>query len=271
MGDLGRYLLEMRERKGTTLEEISQVTRIGTAHLAALEAEEFSELPAPVFIKGFLRSYCEALREAPDQALRLYVAASEESAPCRPMPARQPAPAPRWRSPLLAAAVLLVLLVAGLAAITLMARRGEGPPSTPTESSTALGSASEPAPARAVPTPPPTPAPAAVLAAAPAPVPAVSAPAPGGSAPGPPQRLVARTSEPTWLRVQMDGGEAAQELLPAGATREWTAERRFVLTIGNAGGVELELNGRPVPSLGPRGAVIRDLVLPREDAARPTS
>ena len=263
MGDLGRRLLEMRERKGMTLEEISRVTRIGKAHLAALEAEEFSALPAPVFIKGFLRSYCEALRESPEQVLALYVAASGESAPRRPVPAPRQAPAPRWRSSLVAAALLLVLLAAGLAAVTLMARRGAGPPATPADSSTALSAGSEPTPTGSV-----AMGPAAVLATAPAPVPA---PGPAGTAPGPPQRLVARTSEPTWLRVQMDGGETVQELLPAGATREWTAGRRFVLTIGNAGGVELELNGRPVPSLGPRGAVIRDLVLPREDRARPTS
>jgi hypothetical protein len=36
----------------------------------------------------------------------------------------------------------------------------------------------------------------------------------------------------------------------------------FVLTIGNAGGVSLELNGRPVPRLGASGAVISRLVLP---------
>ena len=36
----------------------------------------------------------------------------------------------------------------------------------------------------------------------------------------------------------------------------------FVLTIGNAGGISLELNGRPVPRLGASGAVISRLVLP---------
>jgi hypothetical protein len=38
----------------------------------------------------------------------------------------------------------------------------------------------------------------------------------------------------------------------------------FVLTIGNAGGVSLELNGRPVPRLGASGAVISRLVLPAD-------
>src|SRR5262245_31672095 len=97
MGELGRCLQGMRERKGMTLEEISQVTRIGKGHLAALEAEEFSELPAPVFIKGFLRSYCEVLHESPEEAIRLYGEASAESRPRRPAPVRRPTSTPRVR------------------------------------------------------------------------------------------------------------------------------------------------------------------------------
>jgi cytoskeleton protein RodZ len=122
----------------------------------------------------------------------------------------------------------------------------------------------------------------AVARMAPAAPPPLAPVAPGagdsaGAAAAPPtsaessgHRLVARTSEPTWLRVQADGAEPVQELLPAGVTREWLAARKFVLTIGNAGGVQLELNGRAVPPLGTRGAVIRDLVLPREEPARPS-
>lgn len=58
----------------------------------------------------------------------------------------------------------------------------------------------------------------------------------------------------------------AEELLQAGAVREWTATRRFTLTVGNAGGVEIDLNGKRMPSLGAKGAVIQRLVLPQESA-----
>jgi hypothetical protein len=73
-----------------------------------------------------------------------------------------------------------------------------------------------------------------------------------------------RAIEPTWIRVQVDEGQVAEELLQAGAVREWTAARRFVLTVGNAGGLELDLNGKRMPALGARGAVIQKLVLPQE-------
>src|SRR5262249_40329605 len=91
---------------------------------------------------------------------------------------------------------------------------------------------------------------------------APAAPAPPALEASPGQRLVVRAVEATWIRVQTDDGRVVEELLAAGVTREWTSGKRFVLTVGNAGGVELELNGQPLPSLGARGAVIHRLSLP---------
>jgi hypothetical protein len=62
--------------------------------------------------------------------------------------------------------------------------------------------------------------------------------------------------------VQVDKGQITEELMQPGAVREWTATRRFVLTVGNAGGLEVDLNGQRIPALGARGAVIQKLVLP---------
>ena len=44
------------------------------------------------------------------------------------------------------------------------------------------------------------------------------------------------------------------------------SNRPFVITIGNAGGVSFELNGRPLPAFGASGTVISGLVLPPEGA-----
>jgi cytoskeleton protein RodZ len=77
-------------------------------------------------------------------------------------------------------------------------------------------------------------------------------------------RLVAHTSELTWIRVRTEDGRMSEENIPAGETREWVSNRPFVLSIGNAGGVTLELNGHRLPPLGPSGAVIARLVVPAE-------
>jgi hypothetical protein len=77
-----------------------------------------------------------------------------------------------------------------------------------------------------------------------------------------PYRLVARVSEATWVRVRTEDGWSTEETIPAGEVREWVSTTPFVLTVGNAGGIALELNGRPLPPLGPRGAVVSRLVVP---------
>ena len=70
--------------------------------------------------------------------------------------------------------------------------------------------------------------------------------------------------ETTWIRVRTDDGHVTEETMSPGDVREWVSSRRFVLTIGNAGGIALELNGRPLPALGPSGSVIPRLVIPSD-------
>jgi hypothetical protein len=79
-----------------------------------------------------------------------------------------------------------------------------------------------------------------------------------------PYRLIARVSDPSWIRVRTEDGRISEETVPAGEVREWVSDRPFVVTIGNAGGVALELNGHALPPLGARGTVVPRLVLPPE-------
>jgi cytoskeleton protein RodZ len=94
----------------------------------------------------------------------------------------------------------------------------------------------------------------------------VTAPSAPAGTPGIPAasvyRLVARAKETTWVRVRTEDGRVSEETMSPGEVREWVSNRRFVLTIGNAGGVALELNGQPLPPLGPSGTVIPQLVVP---------
>jgi cytoskeletal protein RodZ len=251
MSTLGIRLRELREAKGVSLDDIARSTRVGRPHLEALEREDWAELPAPVFVKGFIRAYCDFLDAPAAEALGLYREASGEPVkPERVQYVMRRAPSHR-AGPLVVGLVLFLALGASLFALRVGLK---GSPRQAPPSSAASGSArGDAAPAS-------TPAP---MAAAPA-VPVQPRPVPAAEPKPPGQRLLVRAVEPTWIRVQVDEGQVAEELLQAGAVREWTAARRFVLTVGNAGGLELDLNGKRMPALGARGVVIQKLVLPPE-------
>ena len=68
--------------------------------------------------------------------------------------------------------------------------------------------------------------------------------------------------EETWLRVVIDGEETKDVLLSPNQQMEWEARSNFMLTVGNAGGIEMALDGNPLPPLGRSGEVVRQLRLP---------
>jgi len=322
MPAVGAYLRALRERQGVSIDEIARSTRVLHHYLEALESDDLASLPAPVFAKGFIRAYCQALGVPADEAITLYeqrtahmerrtvhleqrtdhvrerVTVAPAPLPASPPPpSLLPPPAPaqqaqaaaierrdsRSRGAVLISFVLLVVMGAALYALTMALQSGrddvDGATATPVTATQAMHPVQAPTPEPATTEPaqapvaaqppkqqphlvPPAVAPT-VSAAAVAPTPSVTlAPA---AASGPivsPYRLVARTTETTWIRVRTEDGRTTEETIPPDEVREWVSNGPFVLTIGNAGGVSLELNGRPVPRLGPSGAVISRVVLP---------
>ena len=61
MFDIGTTLRDARTRQGLDFPELEEITKIRPKYLRALEDERFDILPAPTYVKGFLRSYAEAL------------------------------------------------------------------------------------------------------------------------------------------------------------------------------------------------------------------
>ncbi|MBW2486158.1 MAG: helix-turn-helix domain-containing protein, partial [Deltaproteobacteria bacterium] len=68
----GYYLQSIRLEKNITLETVAEETRIAMSNLTAIEREDVESLPDPVFVKGFLRSYAQAIGADGDEAVRLY-------------------------------------------------------------------------------------------------------------------------------------------------------------------------------------------------------
>jgi cytoskeletal protein RodZ len=70
-------------------------------------------------------------------------------------------------------------------------------------------------------------------------------------------------NELSWVVVQIDSGSPQEALLRPGEKAHWKGQDQFVLTLGNAGGVKAELNGKPLKPFGPSGKVARDVVIKR--------
>ncbi|VAX16117.1 hypothetical protein MNBD_NITROSPINAE02-91 [hydrothermal vent metagenome] len=70
----GEHLRNVRMAKGASLEEIASITKVKRSYLEALEMDDFAAFPAPVFMKGFLKSYAKALGLNPEEISSKYFA-----------------------------------------------------------------------------------------------------------------------------------------------------------------------------------------------------
>jgi cytoskeletal protein RodZ len=112
---LGETLRRARLSKNVTFEDAERVTRIRREYLEALEREDFGRLPAPVYARGFLRSYAGYLGLDPGQLMPFFPVGHVEEPTLDPLPeVDQPR---TWNmSGVLAVAVVgfLILLVVAL-------------------------------------------------------------------------------------------------------------------------------------------------------------
>jgi cytoskeleton protein RodZ len=81
--------------------------------------------------------------------------------------------------------------------------------------------------------------------------------------------LEVKVIERAWLQVTVDEEELPGELLETGEERIWEAENAIYFISGNAGGVEVTVNGEELGTLGGRAEVVERTFTP-EGEATPT-
>jgi cytoskeletal protein RodZ len=74
-------LAQIRTRKGVTLADVAQKTKISMLFLQAIEDEQFSKLPGGVFDRNYLRQYADVVGIGESKLLERYAAWQAEHAP----------------------------------------------------------------------------------------------------------------------------------------------------------------------------------------------
>lgn len=230
---LGERFRAAREARGLSITDVAEQIRIRSLYLAAIEDENWNTIGAPVYVRGFLRTYARFLGLDPEEAVGAFN--RTQPLPQTNAPASETEPSrserPSWVGPavLWGAATVAVLLIAFVVFSELTMPRRAGLPAT---------AAASAAPVAASPT-----------ASAPL---AVSTPA---LIPGAAKSLALVLSAPSWLRVTVDGNVSMEGTFPAGTSKTFHGKNALV-RIGNAGGVEIYVDGKDVGKLGKQGDVV---------------
>jgi cytoskeleton protein RodZ len=279
----GVSLKRERELRGISLAEIAKTTKISVRLLEAIEKDRFDILPEGVFRKSFIKSYAKYLGMNEEQILHQYdlevqPSTASQAAPEKPLVSFRDSSAGSKRTLLLTFGVLLVLLAVGFGFwYFTRADRKEAPPASQIAPAAqapvtqAHSEATQPAASTAAPlqTQPTTPPPASTsgtagralskasdpstlkvlgeLAKKPEPVPSVG---PEGAAP---LELTVEANSPAWISVSAGESTLFSGLMSPAESKKFSLEAPLKVTLGNAGGVRLEVNGQVFSSLGKTG------------------
>jgi transcriptional regulator with XRE-family HTH domain len=255
MPALGEEFRSAREARGLSLSDVAERLHIRSVYLAAIEDEDWKAIGAPVYIRGFMRTYARFLGLDAEAAVARFAATAPSPAPAAPSRAieersRESGGDATRPSAFAILAVVVAVAVVAYVAYAYVQYRSSGAVPVAAASPGELGDApvtdgSPPADAAdAV----PTPAPAVVRAKAAALK----------------RGLRLKLTETSWLRVAIDGTVVAEGTFPAGTTKSYRGKLADV-RVGNAGGVSIVVNGRPVGKLGNDGDVAeRQFVLSGE-------
>ncbi len=278
MDELGTILRETREARSLSLEEVAQVTRIRVRYLEALEEGRYDVLPTPVHVRGFLRNYAQYLKLDPEPLISRYNASRRmvqdiplakqirpelEKTPPQPpetlddelhpdpvffRPLGSSLRTPAWLSGEIviagfAALVLLAFIVWAVGRFVVPAFSGDEAAETPaaveiTVTRPAFTPVAVASPTQA----------AATVIALPTTPPIFTN-----------IQLEITVLERAWLKIEVDGEIVQEGMTQPGDLFSFDGTELVKLSTGNAGGLEVTLNGQKLGSLGGRNEVVEKI------------
>lgn len=239
MASIGTVLRKAREEQGRTIEEIAQELCLMPSYLRAIEADDLQNLPGAFFYKSFVRQYAGLLGINPNQfraEVEALTADPEPEVPAAPeRPIRVPDPiieaANRldlsnrsWGVPL---AAFLVAILGGGSFYAWYRQPSAAPVRTAVRQQTVVKD-SEPT------------------------VNVTTTTGEDGV-----KRLVLNlsASEETWLSISSGGKQIFSGILEPDETKTVSGLEMARLKVGNAGGLNVQWNGKEIGPIGERGQV----------------
>jgi cytoskeletal protein RodZ len=256
MLSLGQELKRAREERGVTLHEIANATHIGVRFLQAIENDSYDVLPGGVFNRAFVRKFAKQVGFDEQQAMKLYEEQLEEMGgePQRryytgldDLDAR-----PTSGNGLLFSFLALIVLSAGA---YLAYEYFKNPVSPDNNLNQPVVNS----------TPSPTPEGSPELSPSPG-----ASPTPQLNSSADAMRmLMIAGSEQCWVQIAIDAAEPEETTLQPGDAREFSANDKFVLNIGNYPALRITINGRQlnVNKFLPnqKSVVARNVVITRDN------
>jgi transcriptional regulator with XRE-family HTH domain len=226
MPALGEEFQQAREARGLSLSDVAEQIHIRSVYLAQIEKENWSAIGAPVYVRGFLRTYARFLGLDAEQAVAKFNETSAAAAPVPNASSLGMGSQAGSSSPLLwvagaVAALLVALVIYNFYTISRAHRATPHGAARPGRfaSRTAL----------------PVKRRRAVHAAL-------------------HNRLSLRFTGTSWVRVTIDGSVRMEGTFRPGASKRFRGKRANIRA-GNAGGVDVMVDGKHVGRLGPAGTV----------------
>lgn len=226
----GARLKQAREAAGLGVDDVAAKLHMPARIVRSLEAEDWSRLGAPVFVRGQVRSYSRlmGLTTAPMMDALVDVGPVEPSR----LVSRTHTPPAQWWAEQVGRRLVYIVLTLFLVVPAWVATRqhlsntgGDAAPLDLPVDPTRQAARAQPAKPRTV-------------VASMAPVPVVQAAA---------AEIVIRTRGESWITVTaLDGSSLQKGLVPANSERRYAAGQVARMTIGNASAVDVENHGRNV-------------------------
>jgi hypothetical protein len=254
MDSIGDTLRRERLRRGLKLEQVAAQTKIGPHFLLAIEENRFDRLPGGLFTRSFLRQYTHVLDLNENDIIASLKQFEEPNIPV-PEPPRQFKLSHLPHMPTIGWFVVVMFACGAIYAMWENVRRSlvetdvtahrevehggraasnqKASRVTPANRYAEAGKAEDVAPARH------------------------GSQLSSGDAV---MRVTFAASEPVWLAIKSDGINAYSGILQGQESKEFDASTKMTILVGNAGGLAVSVNGKPVVLTGAHGEV-RSLVL----------